>query len=340
MRKIGRILTVLTLATISFLRADSFDAGVPFLMIFPAPRATAMGAAFSTIADDASATYYNPAGLGFISSGEVTVVHTPWLRGLAPDMYHEYTAFTYPLPAGTLGGNIIFLYYGKIEGVYDDQYLGSWAPYDLQIQFSYGYKLSDNWSIGGNIKFIHSFLAPEDVLYQATGIEGGGSGTTVAGGVAALYKKPLSFGEIRYSLVFDNFGPGLVITSTGERDPLPYNLKTGIAFVPLNTKNHKLALCLEVTKILVNITNDYRDRGAGYVFDDAWKHAGIEYSFLGIGSARIGYFLDQLGARKGLTFGLGFKLKNLSIDVSDDHYIYSFKQGLNLRYGLTYVFKM
>ncbi|MEO0246867.1 MAG: PorV/PorQ family protein [candidate division WOR-3 bacterium] len=321
------------------LKADSFDAGVPFLMILPGPRATAMGGAFSTIADDATATYYNPAGLGLINNGTVTVVHTPWLKGLADDMYHEFTAFTYPLSVGTLGGNVIFLYYGKIEGVIDDEYLGSWTPYDLQIQFSYGYKINDNLTVGSNIKFIHSFLAPEDVLLKATGIEGGGSGTTFAGGLSMLYRNKFKFGEFRYSLVLDNFGPGLQITSTGEKDPLPYHLRTGIGYIPLDIPNHKIALSFEITKILVNITNDYKEKGVSYIIDDAWKHVGFEYTFLNMASIRAGYFLDKLGSRKGVTFGLGFKWKNLSIDVSDDHYIYAFKQGLNIRYGLSYTFK-
>ncbi|HOK23597.1 MAG TPA: PorV/PorQ family protein [Candidatus Hydrothermia bacterium] len=339
--KIEKILLIIAvIIPCAFLSADSFSAGTPFLMIFPAPRATAMGAAFSTIADDASATYYNPAGLGFINTGQVTLVHSPWLRGLAPDLYHEFTAFTYPLPVGTLGGNIIFLYYGKIEGVSEDQYLGTWAPYDVQVQFSYGYKLSDNWSVGGDVKFIHSFLAPEDILYEATGIEGGGSGTTFAVGAGALFKTKLKFGELRYSLVLDNFGPGLVITSTGERDPLPYYIRTGIALIPIDVKNHNLKVSLEITKILVNIVDDYREKGIGYVSDDAWKHAGLEYTFLNMVSLRGGYFLDELGARKGVTFGLGVRIGNFNIDISDDHYIYSFEQGMNLRYGLSYVFKM
>ncbi len=343
--RIKNVVILLSLLTsVTFLRADSFSAGVPFLMIFPSPRATGMAAAFSAIADDPSATYYNPAGLAFIEKGEVTAVHTPWLRGLAPDMYHEFIAFTYPLPVGTIGANFIFLYYGKIEAVIDDQNLGSWAPYDLQFQVSYGYKISNNWSVGGNVKFIHSFLAPEDVLYQATGIEGGGSGTTFAVGAGVLYRKPFVLGsdnnaEVRYSLFLDNFGPGLTMTSTGEKDPLPYHLKTGLAFIPLNIKNHKISVGIEITKVLVNITNDYQEKGVKYIWDDAWKHLGLEYTLFDIFSLRAGYFHDELGSRKGPTFGFGVRFKNFGFDVSDDHYIYSFKQGINARFGLSYAFK-
>jgi len=343
--KAKRLATIfIILISVAYVKGDSFDAGVPFLMVFPGPRATGMAGAFSTLADDATATYYNPAGLGFIEHGMVTAVHTPWLRGLAPDMYHEFTTFTYPLGKGAIGGNIIFLYYGKIEGYTQEEYLGSWSPYDVQLQVCYGSKLNDKLSIGTDIKFIHSFLAPEDILLKATGIEGGGSGSTFALGLSLLYKtdiyKTESYsGEFRYALVLDNFGPGLQITSTGEKDPLPYHLRTGIGFIPYNAKNQRISLSMEVTKILVNIINDYKQKGIGDVLQDAWGQFGFEYTLLNMFSVRGGYFLDQNGARKGLTFGLGFRYKNFSIDLSDDHLIYSFKQGLNLRYGLSYVFK-
>ncbi len=42
------------------------------------------------IADDNSATHYNPAGLGFQSSFNSTLTYNNWLPGLYPGMYYGF----------------------------------------------------------------------------------------------------------------------------------------------------------------------------------------------------------------------------------------------------------
>ena len=55
------------------------EATVQFLLITPGARATGMGEAFVSIADDATATYWNPAGLAFQSQRQISVMHSNWL---------------------------------------------------------------------------------------------------------------------------------------------------------------------------------------------------------------------------------------------------------------------
>jgi len=325
--------------------ASSFDAGASFLMIQPSPRSTAMAGAFSSIADDASANYYNPAGLGFIKYPSIMFVHTPWLRSAVPGINHEFLAFTYPLPVGTIGANIIYLNYGKVYGYYNGQYLGSWSPYDLQVQLSYGSNVTPDLSLGGSVKFIHSFLAPENIISDITGVNGSGSGMTFAVGFGLLYKKAIKLGEgnvgeIGYSLCFDNLGPAMTITSISEKQLLPYNVRTGISFIPLNLKNHRLTMAFELTKVLVNIMKDYKENGPKYIFDDTWKQIGLEYVLYDVAFMRLGYFYDKLGMRSGLTYGIGIKVFNFSFDISDDHSLYEMASGFNLRFGLSYNFKL
>ncbi|MCU0606375.1 MAG: PorV/PorQ family protein [Candidatus Edwardsbacteria bacterium] len=45
------------------------EGGAIFLLIRPGARACGMGSAFAAVADDASATYFNPAGLAFLNGG-------------------------------------------------------------------------------------------------------------------------------------------------------------------------------------------------------------------------------------------------------------------------------
>ncbi len=77
---------VLALCTAASSFADISNTAVLFLRIAPGARAAGMGEAFVAIADDASATHWNPAGLGASSlSGS-------WDNANVPDEYRPLTA--------------------------------------------------------------------------------------------------------------------------------------------------------------------------------------------------------------------------------------------------------
>lgn len=333
---------------VGILHASAFDAGAVFLLIYPGAKATSLGGAFCALSDDATALYYNPSAIAQKKDFEITLMHSPWLRGLAPDMYYEYIGLVRPLPVGAAGISITYATYGVFQGYGPDgEYYGEWRPYDVAVNLAYAYNVNPRLNVGGNVKFIYSFLAPTEILRKATGVEGGGKGSSFAVGGSMLYTildKKMQYSnnkwlnmKLTYGLQLDNFGPGIKYSSsTDERDPLPYLMRNGLAFkvnIPYNT----FTLAFDINKVLVGITRDYSDRGFKYVFDEAWKHAGFEYTFYNMLSLRVGYFLDEDGARKGITYGAGFHISNFRLDVSDDSKIYSFNnKGANLRYALTY----
>ncbi len=345
-RFVKKIMGVLFLVTL--LQASAFEAGAVFLLIYPGAKATSLGGAFCAVADDATALYYNPAAIALKKDFEITLIHSPWLRGLAPDMYYEFIGLTRPLPVGALGLSITYATYGLFEGQGPDgEYYGEWRPYDVAVNLAYAYNVNKRLSVGTNIKFIYSFLAPAEILRKATGIEGGGKGASFATGGSLLYtvlekewihsKTSWFKMKVTYGLQLDNFGPGIKYSSsTDEKDPLPYLMRNGLA-LKMSMPYHSFTVSMDINKILVGISKDYEDKGFGYVLDEAWKHAGLEYTFYNLLSFRFGYFLDEEGARKGITYGIGFHIGNFRLDVSDDSKIYSFNNnGANLRYALTY----
>ncbi len=338
---------VLLLVFVAILRASAFEAGAVFLLIYPGAKATSMGGAFCAVADDATALYYNPSAIADKKGFEITLMHSPWLRGLAPDMYYEFIGVMRELPVGTAGLSITYATYGLFEGQGPDgEYYGEWRPYDVAVNAAYAYPVNNRLNAGMNVKFIYSFLAPAEILRKATGIEGGGKGASFAVGGSLLYRafhrhkqisptKWYDF-ETTLGLALDNFGPGIKYSSsTNERDPLPYLMRIGVG-LKLKVPYHSFVVAADVNKILVGITNDYETQGFSYVLSEAWKHVGFEYTFYDLLSLRVGYFLDRDGAREGVTYGAGFHIGNFKLDVSDDHNIYSFDQGANLRYALTY----
>ena len=79
------------------------EAGAIFLLIAPGARAGGMGEAQVAVANDAYASYWNPAGLGFLEGQELAMMHVNWLPGLADDLYYEFLAFRKKYPTlGTL----------------------------------------------------------------------------------------------------------------------------------------------------------------------------------------------------------------------------------------------
>lgn len=127
-----------------------------FLNYGPAPRSLGMGKAFTAVADDAQAVYFNPGGLFQLNTHEVLLAHAQ-LYGARM----EYLAYTLPTKEfGTFG--ISILNYGA-EG------LDSRTPENWQYQptifaenaylVSYAYNPLSFIGLGGTVKMITKNLA-------------------------------------------------------------------------------------------------------------------------------------------------------------------------------------
>lgn len=320
----------------TFLLADSFDAGAVFLLIFPGARATGMGAAFSAIADDATASYFNPASVGTFSKPQFSLVHSPWLRELAPDMYYDFMGAVYPLPnnRGVIGGHIIYLNLGRIE--LTEPVPASWNPFSVALQVSYARHVLPNLYVGIGGKVIYDFLAPVDVLravYQ-TNVEGGNAATVALDG-GVLYHAPYN---ISLSAALLNLGPGLRYTSLDTvGTPIPELLRIGVGIDTTIGEFFRIRAALDLHKVIVGILEDYRTWGIDTILKDTWVSVGMGITYARMISLRVGYFLDETGARKGVTFGGGIQVGNFSIDFADDRDIYAFtSKSANLRFQISY----
>ena len=80
--------SLIVITLISSLKNDVYaqstvSTGVPFLLIGPNSRFGAMGETGTAIADDATAMFWNPAGLANQQKyTEINFTHSPWLSGL------------------------------------------------------------------------------------------------------------------------------------------------------------------------------------------------------------------------------------------------------------------
>jgi hypothetical protein len=151
-----------SLATEPFAKVGTY--ALPFLKIGVSARATGMGGAFSALANDATATYWNPAGLVDITRTTVSVNHTWWPADLELD--YAAAAFTLPFVPGTFGVSArgltmdpqiertVFLPEGTGE---------TFDAGDMSFGLSYAKFFTDKFSSGGTVHFIHSGLAEKSV---------------------------------------------------------------------------------------------------------------------------------------------------------------------------------
>ena len=314
--------------------------GAVFLLIWPGARATALSGAFSSIADDATACYYNQAGLAFFDKTIVTLQHANWLPGLQPGMYYEYAGVVKPMKMGALGLDIIYLTTGTTEVIDEtEQYIGEYITFDITTGLNYGFKLANQLGMGVGWKFIYSFLVPDWVFEKmpSLGIEKGGTGITWAFDGGFLYK-PHRF--ISLALVLQNFGPNISYTESGSSDPLPYTLRLGMKLEPINSRILRVSLTSDITKVLVGMFANEDStffENLKYEFQEAWKAVGLEVDYYNFISLRGGYFRDTEGARIGFTFGGGIKAGGFSIDVGIDQAIYEFPTT-NRKFSFSYRF--
>ncbi|KPJ54360.1 hypothetical protein AMJ39_01130 [candidate division TA06 bacterium DG_24] len=281
--------------------------GTIFLLIRPGARASGMGSAFAAVADDASATYFNPAGLAFLTEHEITYMYSQWLPEFAPDLYYMFSSYVHPLGEwGVVGGNVTWLSYGKqVRTNEEGEELGEFYAYDIAPAVSYGMKLSESVGVGANLKYIYSHLAD-----LGTGVEQGkGTGSSYALDLGILYKGPVPY--LTLAGVLQNLGPNISYISPEESDPLARNLRLGFAYRLLDDEISRLTVAGEVTKVLVALGDDL-----GYEFDEAVKHVGAEYIYYDIFALRTGYVYDKIGRIQGPTFGVGFNVKFFMFDFA------------------------
>ena len=141
------------------------EAGAIFLLINPGSGPAGSGEAQAGKANDAYASYYNPAGLGFLKGTEVVMQHVNWLPNLVDDVFYDFLGFRYEMPGlGTFGGHVIYLNLGEQTGM--DEFgnqTENWSSYMTALTGSYGTMLSPSQSIGMSFKVFHQKYLSQSV---------------------------------------------------------------------------------------------------------------------------------------------------------------------------------
>lgn len=154
MKKVISLLLFLTSISGIIAQTKVGTTAANFLNIPVGSRASAMGGAFSAVANDATSSYWNAAGLSRLTKTEFSITSAEWLVGTRIN----WIGLAYKLDDdNAFGISINQLDYGEEEITTPEQPQGTgakWSASDLAVSLSYARNLTDRFSIGGSLKYI------------------------------------------------------------------------------------------------------------------------------------------------------------------------------------------
>lgn len=125
-----------------------------FLKIGVGARASALGESFIAISDDASALYWNAAGLSQFKENELIISHNVWVV----DINHDFIGAVYHLDEdNTFGASLTAVTMDDmpVTTEYAPFGTGQFFGYtDIAVAVSYARKMTEQFSFGGSVKYI------------------------------------------------------------------------------------------------------------------------------------------------------------------------------------------
>lgn len=229
-----------------------------FLKIGVSARATAMGSAFTAVADDATATFWNPAGLVSVDGTVVSLNHTEW----PADINLEYATYTFS--PGFLQGKMSLHARGLtmdpqvVRTIYRQQGTGEmFDAGDMSFGMSYARYFTDKFSSGATVSWMHMGLADRSV-------------NSFVVDFGLLYR--IGIRGMKLGMAVQNIGSEVDFDSRSSK--LPTTFKVGLALDAYRNGPHSLITVGEFSH-----PSDNKER----------QNFGVEYSYNSFFFLRSGY---------------------------------------------------
>jgi len=269
----GRLTTVVVITATLWLTSSvsGGDAGreTPFTSVGAGARAIGMGGGITSLATDATAIHYNPAGLAGLDYQEVAFMHSLLFEGST----YDFASWVYPITENHgVGGGVMRIGTDDIIRRSDFADRGRFDYAFTQLLLAYGRNFSEPVSTGVCLKIVHQSLDNNSDF---------GVGLDV--GFRIRICRNLHLGMVAREVL----QPELKLQSMTEKTPMA--VSGGISYYDLALSDQaRLAVNLDLEK--------YDNRSVKI-------HSGAEVRFHDRFALRLGYDRDNVALGGGLKYG-------------------------------------
>ena len=275
-----------------------------FLKIGVGGRASAMGDAFVAVANDASALYWNPAGLSQFKDDQLLFSHNIWVV----DINHDFVGAVYHMDeTNAFGVAFTSLSMQDMPVTTEFQPFGTGNYFgfsDMALAVSYSRKMTEQFSFGGTVRYIEETL--DKLKMRGVMID-----------LGTYYWTGL--GTTRFAVAVSNFGNNLApdgqVVLVGKRSNSqwqafspPTVFRIGFAFEPFENEYNKLTASIQL-----NHPNDNSENVS----------TGLEYSWNHTFYLRGGYKfnVDEQNYSFGAGVYLPVSIANVTVDYAYSNFV-------------------
>ena len=289
------------------------QSGMQYLKIGVDAAMVGRGEAGISAVRGVSSMFWNPAGLSQMDGHELLFSHNAWIADISMNAAAIGLNFD---NIGTFGLSVLWMDYGDLHKTsvatsteeaaaygYVDE--GLYSPSDIAIGLAYSRKISDQFSFGGQVRYLYenygsnktiSFSGEEEITDNILSAFCFDFGTLYYPG----------FKSLAISMSIQNFSSDLKYQQESFSTPLIFKIGTSFNVLDLFDNKSKSNLLLAIDAIH---PRDFSER----------LNLGIEYDYLGLFQVRGGYRLnyDEVNFTTGA--GVKYSISNtmgIKVDIS------------------------
>lgn len=319
---------------------------VPFMLISPDARSGGMGNLSLGMSPEANDLFGNTAKLPLLNEGRGFLInYTPWLKDLGlSDVYLASAGFFKKLDEkSSINSSLRFFSLGNIQfsdvnGTPTSEQKPSEFSYDL----GYNFLLSNQFSAGVTLRYIHSKLVTGSFIGNAVDYR---AGNTVSADISLFYRQKEDLEGWHAGLLLSNLGGKISYSNeTKNKYFIPANLGLGIGYLTKLDYENSIEIGLDMNRLMVPASPDETDPNYsslkdhyfsqsviaswfnsfsnkyGMPFSESLKISlGAEYNYTNRFHLRAGYFIDNnknLGNMQYFTLGTSFQYQQSKFNIS------------------------